>query len=362
MPYNYNPLPQFGVANPYGAIPGAIEMPDPFADLSAVAPWLPAANKQVGSNLLSGLMGELSQPVRDELRNFRAEQAQRSGMPGLSPGSLQTNALGRDLGLRAGALQQQAMQNYGPIVNTLKTTQTNSPEFQAGLSNLNSINAGAANPTIKGLYEQGLFNDYMRLTGARSPAGGTGGQLWNPSGGTVQPPTRMGSMYQPPQPQNPAGGVTTNASGMEYDPATGTWWDPTTGWLFDNQGRFVDPGQTSDPGTFAGSGKITGPGGMQVSYPPQPTDYVPAVSNEDLNPWTNLSDPVPWNNDQGAAWEDKFLNYLTQPTDYTPAIADKDMLAWKDEFWDVLAQSRDYTPAMADKDMAAWEDEFWNYP
>ena len=83
-----NPNPQSGVMNAYGAVPGVLSpvtpstitsLPNPLADLSGVAPWVPQATNAVGSDILAQLGGNLSPATTNALRNASAQWAAGSG-------------------------------------------------------------------------------------------------------------------------------------------------------------------------------------------------------------------------------------------------------------------------------------------
>src|SRR5207244_9608862 len=93
--FNLNPTPGFGMCA-FGAVPGQLSLPNPFADISSVFPNLGGINKQASSNILSKLRGQLSPETQAALQDASARFGISSGMPG---SGLQRNRTGRDLGL-----------------------------------------------------------------------------------------------------------------------------------------------------------------------------------------------------------------------------------------------------------------------
>lgn len=166
--FNLNPSPQAG-AGTFGAVPGAIGMPNPSADLASVYPNLSGTNRAISGNIMSGLMGQLSPGTVNAIQNATAAWGLSNGIPG---SGLQQNVGATQIGKTSEALQQQALQNYNQTVPTISSTQTVSPTLQTEIAATNAQNAAAPNPTASASYAQELFNQYLsRLSG---PAGGTG--------------------------------------------------------------------------------------------------------------------------------------------------------------------------------------------
>src|SRR3990167_3797491 len=236
MPINASPLPQSGVWNPWGMVPGPIDFPDPNADLSGMLPWLPGATGQAGTNAIPGTL-----PYnKNQLSNIRSREQ----------------------------LQQQAFENLNQFTTNVAQTRLLSPSEQAAISNLNSINRAVANPTLKGLREEELFNAYLRMIGQRMGGPGTGtlGTPFNPAG-------RSG---QTPRP------ITPPAPGMDVSSQ-----------LFADQLAQPDAGW----GVLTGGGQTFTAGNVPAFYLPDPG----ITTNTDVK-WKD----VPWSDEDYWKWENDF--------------------------------------------------------
>jgi len=170
--FDYTPAPTAG-RGAFGAVPGAIGVPDPAADLSAQIPGLQGLNQQASSNILQQLRGELSPNTVAAIQDASAQWGVGSGMPGAG---LSINRGLRDVGRTSEQVQQQGQQNYGALASTVANTQTASPELQAQIGMQNAINAAAPDPTVAANYSQSLFNNYMRMM---NPMEVTTSEQWN---------------------------------------------------------------------------------------------------------------------------------------------------------------------------------------
>lgn len=194
MAFNINPLPQQGVNNAFGAVPGTVDALDPyfaqfneledplqasastlgspaqatlntagaptaakftsvaapqnanasnpFADLSNVFPNLGGTNAAVSSAINSQLAGELSP---EELDWFRDDQANFGVSSGMGFGSeMGANRTLRDLGLTRRQVMQQGLSNYNSTIPTIFNTQVLNPAIQAQLSQFNANEANQA--------------------------------------------------------------------------------------------------------------------------------------------------------------------------------------------------------------------------
>lgn len=169
--FNVNPQPQSG-QGPFGAVPGSVGLPSPFADLSAIYPNLGATNQAASSALMDRLKGQLSPDTLTQIQNMAAALGVKSGMPGFPAGSLNTNNLLATVGRTSQDLQQQGLQDYSSLIPTISQTQTVNPALQAQIAESNAIMAAAPNPQASASYAQSLFDKYLQeLSG---PAGGTG--------------------------------------------------------------------------------------------------------------------------------------------------------------------------------------------
>jgi len=167
MPTILNPTPTEGTGTPFGKVPGALGLPDPFGDLSKVAPGLGGLNKNLLTNLTANSLGIVSPGTRNALQLTNAQTASGSGMPfsGLSDRALFGNIAGFTEGL-----QEKALQDYNSLIPTIKSTQTVSPELQTEIANRNAINAAAPSPRAAANYAKQLFDEYAAKV--RGPGGG----------------------------------------------------------------------------------------------------------------------------------------------------------------------------------------------
>jgi hypothetical protein len=170
--YNVNPLPQAGLGA-FGAVPGPIPLPNPYADLSNVFPNLSNTNAAVSSNILAGLGGNLSPSTNAAIQNYAAAFGAGQGALGSNaiPGTLAFDTGARNIGLSAEQQQQNAMRNYASIIPTIAQTQTVSPALQATIAGENTTNAAAPNPALQFSFAQQLLDDYLKQM--RGPGGGT---------------------------------------------------------------------------------------------------------------------------------------------------------------------------------------------
>lgn len=175
--FTLNPQPQQG-NGPFGAVPGALGLPNPYGDLKKVFSALPDANKELGGAILSKLRGELSPQTIANIQDQAARFGVASGMPG---SGLAMNRNLRDLGLATEAQIQSGINAYNQSIPTISGTQTVSPALQAQIAETNAINAAAPNPAQAQGYAQGLFAQYLRKMSR--PSGGTGGYSMGGGGG-----------------------------------------------------------------------------------------------------------------------------------------------------------------------------------
>jgi len=184
-----NPQPQGG-QGAFGAVPGALGLPDPYADLQRPLPGLPGLNDAASSALLAKLHGEISPSTQAAIQDAAARFGVSSGMPG--SGLAGSRSL-RDLGRLSEDQQAAGLAAYGPFVGAVSNTQTVNPALQNEIALQNAVNAAAPNPTQAASYARQLFDEYLnRLSqSSRGPAAGTSGSQFgaNPAGGTVRMPT-----------------------------------------------------------------------------------------------------------------------------------------------------------------------------
>ena len=247
--YMSNPMPtQYN--STFGGIPGPINIPDPFTDLSRVLPGLSGLNQQVSGDLASQLGGQLSPATINLLQDQAAAWGVKSGMPG--SGLAQNRGL-RDLGLTAENVINQGLQNYKGIIPTISGTQTVSPTLQAEIASRNAAMQAAPNPASAQSYAAQLFNKYLQQM--RGPGGGSGG-MGSPSGGTL-PSGFGGSM----------GGTPSSSS---VDPWASS--DPYSGSFYPDWAQFDSEQMMNMP---SGWGDTSGTdGGYYEGLTPSQSDYV----------------------------------------------------------------------------------------
>ena len=189
--FTLNPQPQKG-NGPFGAVPGALGLPNPYGDLKKVMPTLPDQNAALGSAILSKLKGELSPETVANIQDAAARFGVSSGMPG---SGLAQNRTLRDLGLATEAQIASGINAYNQTMPVVSGTQTVSPALQAQIAETNAINAAAPNPAEAASYAQGLFSAYLNKM--RGPGGGTGGYRGPGSGGWMPVIQPLQSNVQP---------------------------------------------------------------------------------------------------------------------------------------------------------------------
>jgi hypothetical protein len=211
MPYNYNinSPPQSG-SGFAGAVPGPIDLPNPYQDVARHLPSLGPLNNAAGSDVLSQLHGQLSPETLARIQDASASFGISSGMPG---SGLQRNRTARDLGLATEDLQNQGLKNYGNLLGTVSKTQTIDPGLEADIASRNATFAAAPNPAAATSHAEDLFNSYLnsmgrgnqpwygnRFGGGATLAGGGGGGFSNSFGGLGSRPggdTGGGGFYPP---------------------------------------------------------------------------------------------------------------------------------------------------------------------
>ncbi len=181
-PYSpLNPAPQAGLGA-FGAVPGNLGLPDPFGDLSKVAPGLAGVNQNLLGNLTSNSLGILSPGTKNALQLAAAQKGVGSGMGPFS--GLSTNDLFGNIAGFSEGLQKQAVQDYGTLIPTMSKTQTVDPALQTEISNVNALRGAAPSPTAAASYAKQLFDEYVGKL--RGPAGGST-SFGGPAGGTRPP-------------------------------------------------------------------------------------------------------------------------------------------------------------------------------
>lgn len=169
--YNVNPAPTVG-QGAFGAVPGPVGLPDPYADLSGVYPNLPASTQQASASILSKLRGEVSPATQAAIQDAAARFGVTSGMPGSGLAGYKSL---RDLGLFSENEQAKGVQELLSALPTFSSTMTVRPETKIALAQQNALNAAAPDPYAAASYSQQLFNQYLQSMSSRGPAGGMGG-------------------------------------------------------------------------------------------------------------------------------------------------------------------------------------------
>lgn len=175
--YNASPTPTRG-KGAFGMVPGQINLPNPYGDLSSVYPNLSGANQSVSGNIMAELGGQLSPGTIRQLQDSAAAFGISSGMPG---SQFQGYTGLRNLGLASEALTQQGIKDYNATLPTISSTQTVNPALEAQIAETNSINAAAPDPALAAQEQERLFDKY--LSSLMAGGGGTLGRS-GPSGGT----------------------------------------------------------------------------------------------------------------------------------------------------------------------------------
>jgi hypothetical protein len=143
--YNASPGTQSG-SGVFGAVPGQVQMPQPYQDLSSVYPGLAQQNQTLSDNMLAEMYGSLSPGTMDALNQIQEQWG--GGEPlNLSPESL---------GLTDQELQSLGIGTYSGLMPTISTTQTVSPEVQAQIAEYNAMQAAAPNPTAQAGLQAGM--------------------------------------------------------------------------------------------------------------------------------------------------------------------------------------------------------------
>lgn len=158
-----------GGGSPFGSKVAQLPMPNPYGDLSSIYPNLGQTNAAASGAVLSKLRGELSPETLANIQDAAATFGVSSGMPG---SGLQIHRNLRDIGLTTEQMQQQGLQDYGPLVGAISGTQTVRPELQHEVQLQNAIDAASPDPAAAASYAQSVFDKYMKSLS--NPAGGFG--------------------------------------------------------------------------------------------------------------------------------------------------------------------------------------------
>jgi hypothetical protein len=276
--YPVEPAVRPGTYDPaYGGIPGAVAMPNPYADLSAVYPNLSGANTQIASNIAAQLKGELSPETQAAIEDEGARFGVMSGMPG---GNIASRRTAKNLGLASEALQSQGLKDYSAFVPTVSQTQTVNPALQAEIAAHNAQMAAAPVPSDAA----GALRDWFNQGAGSFRGGGAGG-----GGGTRTTTSGLGgglggraSGSYPWQTSDPTSYpiFTGSTAGTASTPAVPDWANPWGASLTPTWGGGAPAGGGGGGGGGGGAGDVGG-GYFDDLYnnlfgPPQsePDDYV----------------------------------------------------------------------------------------
>lgn len=141
--YQSNPSPQSG-AGLFGGVPGAVGLPDPYADLARVFPNLSNANAALSGDIASNLSGQISPAVLQQIQSA-------AGNAGIDTAGLNLTDPYSVLGASPEALQSQGLSQITSTLPKVSSAETLSPGIQAQVSEFNAQNAAKANPTESGL-------------------------------------------------------------------------------------------------------------------------------------------------------------------------------------------------------------------
>ena len=146
--YNVTPQPQSG-SGVFGAVPGAVALPQPFQSLSGVFPSLSTGNASASGDVLNNLQGQLSPDTLNQLKTTAAESAFSQGM---APGSgFGTNEFLDSVANTSQQEQAAGESQYNSLVPPVFQTETVAPSLEAELAEFNASNAASPNPTMAGL-------------------------------------------------------------------------------------------------------------------------------------------------------------------------------------------------------------------
>jgi len=190
--YNVNPSP-VGGQGPYGLVPGPIGIPPSNFQqtLNAVPRLGGKAPKQLGSNILSELQGEINPQALKNMQDAAARYGVTSGMPGSNavPGTLAFNSNLRNIGLDTLAVQRQGQQDYLSALGGIGGQQIN-PALLAEIAQSNANLGAAPDPAQAALLQQALYQN--ALNSARGPGGGTNYSVGGPTGTGNYAPSNAG--------------------------------------------------------------------------------------------------------------------------------------------------------------------------
>jgi hypothetical protein len=198
--FNLNPASRPG-NGAYGAVPGAIGLPNPAGDLAAVYPNLSARTGAASSLVGDELAGTVSGNTLNALGNAAAARGVSSGMPGVAPGSLGSNGLFANIAGYSENRQRQGLEDYLSTIAGISKTQTVSPELQTEVASQNAVYNAAPDPALAAKEQQSLFDKYFQES--RGAQGAQDNLPWytNPyqrrqlgTGGVVRTPYNFGGI------------------------------------------------------------------------------------------------------------------------------------------------------------------------
>ena len=116
---------------------------------------------QSSDNVLSGLRGELSDDVQNEVQDAAAARAVGGGYGG---SGLHRNLVGRDLGLTSKKIQDEALKQQLALVDSASRTASISPSEALALDSYNSKLRSAPDPASRARHDASLAWDAMGRT------------------------------------------------------------------------------------------------------------------------------------------------------------------------------------------------------
>lgn len=146
--YDAAPDPHGIAPKVFGGIPGTVDVPNLYGQMTDILPLLPDLNAQLGMNTLARAQGRLSPEQIRNIQDYSARFGISSGMP---MSELATNLGARTIGTETAMLQQQGLQDYASLIPTIYKTQIVDPELQIDVAKFNAENKAKEDPGIGGI-------------------------------------------------------------------------------------------------------------------------------------------------------------------------------------------------------------------
>lgn len=145
--YNSNPAPGSGNGL-WGALPGAIPLPNPYGDLRGIFPNLTGLDANASTALMGHIQGQLSPETLNHLQDTAAQYGVASGMP---DSELAQHGYLADVAAASQALGQKGVSEYDTLLPQVKKTQTLAPDWQTQIAEANALAASSPNPFLSGI-------------------------------------------------------------------------------------------------------------------------------------------------------------------------------------------------------------------